>query len=80
MWSGSLDKFLEPGSKYDLMIPDALRDHSSRTFNRATMDEEDWSSDDDAEITRGRKRAAASVDSEVRPVPAASRVGRRIIP
>ena len=24
------------------------------------MDEEDWSSDDDAEITRGRKRAAAS--------------------
>ena len=44
------------------------------------MDEEDWSSDDDAEITRGRKRAAASVDSEVRPVPAASRVGRRLIP
>jgi len=31
------------------------------------MDEEDWSSDDDAEITRGRKRAAASEGSEVRP-------------
>ena len=31
------------------------------------MDEEDWSSDEDAEITRGRKRAAASEGSEVRP-------------
>ena len=31
------------------------------------MDEEDWSSDDDAEIPRGRKRAAASEGSEVRP-------------
>ena len=31
------------------------------------MDEVYWSSDDDAEITRGRKRAAASEGSEVRP-------------
>ena len=49
----------------------SLSDHllSSRLAARPSdnMDEEDWSSDDDAEITRGRKRAAASEGSEVRP-------------